>query len=123
MIQWLTWPLRMVQFAGWFAWQLVLSNVAVIKDNITPGQDSTPGIVELRTQCRTDAEITALGALITLTPGTLTLGTDIIHTDDGPTRLLFVHGMYAQTAKDLRASLHDMEHRMLHSMRRKGFRP
>lgn len=120
MMTWLTWPLRVIRFAFWFAWQLVLSNVAVVRDNITTGQNSTPGIARYVTACRTDGEITMLAALITLTPGTLTLGTDIHYIDDEPYRVLFVHGMYAPDADALRAELSVMETNMLKAVRRKG---
>lgn len=117
---WLTWPLRIVAFALWYAGQLVLSNVAVLRDNLTPGQDSTPGIARLVTRCRTDLELTLLAALITLTPGTLTIGTE----RDGPggDRILYVHGLYNSDAEDMCRDLRDMENHLLHAVRRKGDR-
>ena len=73
-MSWLSWPFRMLFFLLWFAKEIVVSSAAVMRDNLTPGQSSTPGIVRLRTRCRTDVEVTLLAATITLTPGTLTLG-------------------------------------------------
>lgn len=113
----LTWPFRLIAFVLWFVGALVSSNVAVIKDNLTPGQNSTTGIARFPTECRTDGEITLLAALITLTPGTLTLGTET--TEDGR-RVLFVHGLYCATADDLRQELRDMQDRMLRAVRRLG---
>lgn len=117
---WLTWPFRLLAFAFWFAREVVIANIAVLRDNLTPGQDSTPGIARYATRCRTDAEITLLAALITLTPGTLTLGTE---TTPKGQRVLFVHGMYAADADALRSELEGMETRMLHAVRRAGERP
>ncbi|WP_062381428.1 Na+/H+ antiporter subunit E [Demequina pelophila] len=116
---WLTWPFRFAGFLLWFAWQVVLSNVAVIRDNLTPGQDSSPGIITYVTRCRTDLELTTLGALITITPGTLTLGTSPARGEDDARRL-HVHGMYHADAPSLRAELAGIEDRMLHAMRRQG---
>ncbi len=116
---WLTWPVRVAVFALWFAWQVVLSNVAVIRDNLTRGQDSTPGLVTFETACRSDTELTTLAALITVTPGTLTLGTSPVESE-GDARRLHVHGMYHSDAASLRAELAGIESRMLHAMRRKG---
>lgn len=113
---WFTWPFRILGFACWFAWQVVLSNIAVLRDNLTPGQDSAPGIVRCATRCQGDGELTLLAALITLTPGTLTLGT----TREEGERVLFVHGMYAASAEALRTELEDMETRMLRALRRTG---
>jgi multicomponent Na+:H+ antiporter subunit E len=116
---WLTWPLRIAVFAAWFAKEFVVANTLVLRDNLTPGQDSTPGIARFATRCRTDTELTMLAALITLTPGTLTVGTD---TTADRTRVLFVHGMYAPDADTLRKELEDMETRLLHACRRQGHR-
>lgn len=114
---WLTWPFRLLTFAGWYAREIFLANIAVLRDNLTPGQNSTPGIARYATRCRSDAETTLLAALITLTPGTLTLGTETI--PEGQ-RVLFVHGMYAADADALRGELDGMETRMLRAVRRKG---
>ena len=115
-MNWLSWPFRMLFFLLWFAREIVVSSAAVMRDNLTPGQSSTPGIVCLHTRCRTDAEVTLLGALITLTPGTLTLGANRHYADDE--RVIFVHGMYAADAEELRAELQEMETRMLRALRR-----
>jgi multicomponent Na+:H+ antiporter subunit E len=113
---WLTWPFRILGFACWFAWQVVISNLAVLRDNLTPGQDAAPGIAACATRCRGDGELTLLAALITLTPGTLTLGT----TREEGERVLFVHGMYAASAEALRTEVQTMETRMLRAVRRAG---
>lgn len=113
----LTWPVRLVVFLFWFAWAVITSNATVVRDLITPGQGSTPGVVALTTRCTTDLEATLLGAIITLTPGTLTLGTRI--TSEG-TRMVYVHGMYHSSAEELRRDLSEMERWLLWALRRKG---
>lgn len=134
---WLSWPLRFVWFWLWYARELVSSSLTVLKDNLTPGQNSRPGIARIDTACRTDAEITLLAALITLTPGTLTLGTTLedgrgpvpdeerttrrqVAADARITRVLYVHGLYNDDADDLRVDIHDMERHLLHGWRRDG---
>lgn len=117
-MSWITWPLRILFFTAWFARAVVVSNVTVLRDNLTPGQSSHPGIARVQTNCRTDAELTLLAALVTLTPGTLTLGT--VSTRDPQRRVLFVHGMYAADADELRADVARIESRMLRAMRRTG---
>lgn len=114
---WLTWPLRMLGFLLWFARAIVVANFAVLRDNLTPGQDSEPGIAQCVTRCRTDGELTLLAALITLTPGTLVLGTQ---TTAERQRLLFVHAMYSGDADAVRIEVADMENRMLNAVRRTG---
>ncbi len=127
-MSWLTWPFRAVAFAFWFTVQVAISNYTVVRDNLTPGQDSTPGVAKLETRCRTDLEITVLAALITLTPGTLTLGTvgparasGTRVAESAPTpRVLYVHGMYHREPDSLRAELQTIETRLLRAMRREG---
>ena len=118
-MSWLTWPLRLLWFALWFVKEVVVSNVTVLRDNLTPGQAGTPGIAVFPTRCRTDTELTLLAALVTLTPGTLTLGT-APHGDPETPRVLYVHGIYHQDADAIRADLASMEARMLHALRREG---
>lgn len=116
-MSWLTWPVRLGVFFLWFIKEVIVCNLTVLRDNLTPGQDSAPGIARVETRCRTDFELTLLGALITLTPGTLTLGTRTM--PDG-IRLLYVHGMYNDGPDSLRDDLEDMESRMLVAVRREG---
>ena len=121
-MRWVTWPFRLANFMLWFAVQVAASNVKVIRDNLTPGQNSTPGVAAFDTRCRTDLELTWLGTLITLTPGTLTLGTAQPSTADAPRRL-YVHGMYHPEAESLRGELRTIENRMLNALRREGGAP
>ncbi|GAA0482372.1 Na+/H+ antiporter subunit E [Microbacterium aurantiacum] len=115
---WLTWPFRLIGFVAWFATEVIVANFSVLRDNLTPGQNSTPGIARVPTRCETDAEITALAALVTLTPGTLTLGTTIESRTHA--RVLFVHGMYSDGPDALRAEVARIEDRLLPALRRKG---
>jgi multicomponent Na+:H+ antiporter subunit E len=74
--------------AGFFVWELVLSNLRVAYDVITPNYRMRPGVVAIPLDVTTDAQITLLANLITLTPGTLTLDVS----DDR--RTLYLHAMY-----------------------------
>lgn len=119
-MSWISWPFRLLLLALWFAKEIVVSNITVVRDNLTRGQNSTPGVARFVTRCRTDAEITVLASMITLTPGTLTLGTTIDDKDQLDAKVLFVHGMYSPDADSLREDLRAMESRMLRAFRRKG---
>ncbi|MFW7415596.1 Na+/H+ antiporter subunit E [Demequina sp. SO4-18] len=118
-MSWLTWPVRIVVFLLWYTWLVVRTNAVVLRDAVTPGQSSTPGIARYDSRCRTDMEITLLSTCITLTPGTLTVGhdtpadTEIDHT-------IYVHGMYSPDPSHLREELRDLEGRLLTAMRRTG---
>ena len=116
-MSWLTWPFRLFAFALWFGMQIIKTNVRVLRDNLTPGQNSTTGIARFKTRCVTDFELTLLGALITLTPGTLTMGTERSPSGE---RFLFIHSMYLPTADAVRADTAGLEQKMLNAVRPKG---
>lgn len=71
-----------------FVWELVLANLRVAWDVVTPRHRMRPGIIAVPLDARTDLEITALATLVSLTPGTLSLDVS----DDR--RVLYVHAMY-----------------------------
>lgn len=75
-------------FALFYFKQLVHSNLRVAYDVLTRTHHMRPGVVAIPLEAETDAEITLLASLITLTPGTLSL-------DVSPDRrVLYVHVMY-----------------------------
>lgn len=113
---WLTWPFRLIFFVLWYTKELVVSSGAVIKDNLTPGQNSTTGLTRMPTRCRNDWELTLLAALITVTPGTLVIG----NTTENGQRILFVHTLYFPDADVSRKELATMETQMLAAVRREG---
>lgn len=74
--------------------ELVLANIDMIKIILKPKMDIKPGIVAIPTQLETDLEITLLAALITLTPGTLSMD----FSDDSS--LIFVHAIDIDSKED-----------------------
>jgi multicomponent Na+:H+ antiporter subunit E len=103
---------RAVRFAGYFLWQLLLSNLRVAYDVITPRLYMRPGIVAIPLDAKTDQEITLLANLITLTPGTLSLDVS----EDR--RFLYVHAMFVGDVESFRDSIKNgFERRLLELMR------
>jgi multicomponent Na+:H+ antiporter subunit E len=79
---------QVVSFFFFYLWQLILSNLRVAYDVVTPTHHMRPGVIAVPLEAKTDVEITLLANLITLTPGTLSL-------DLSPDRgVLYVHSMY-----------------------------
>lgn len=79
---------RLVGLIFYFLWELVLANLRVAYDVVTPQFHMRPGVVGIPLDASTDAEITILANLISLTPGTLSL--DVSQ----DRRTLYVHAMY-----------------------------
>lgn len=103
---------RLPGFVLWFAWQVLTSSGKILHDIATPGSDATPRVVRLRLGSRTDGQATLIATLITLTPGTLTLG--IVQEDDH--RELLVHSMYHRDNDAALQDLRHMEDTMLHAL-------
>lgn len=79
---------QVIGFSFFYIKQLIVSNIRVAYDVMTPTHYMRPGVLSVPLSVETDAEITLLANLITLTPGTLAL-------DLSPDRrVLFVHFMY-----------------------------
>lgn len=90
---------QVIRFVLFFLRELLVANLRVAYEVISPGLRSRPGIIAIPLDVRTDFEITLLANLITLTPGTLSL-------DISPDRrVLYVHTMYADDVKKFRDSI------------------
>jgi len=95
-----------------FGKELLISNVKVLWDVITPQHISRPGIIAIPLDARTDAEIMLVANLISLTPGTLSL--DLSQ----DRRLLFIHVMFLEDIDQMRRQIkHGLERRVLEVMR------
>lgn len=67
--------------------ELILSNIAVVKQVFKPKLTIKPGVFALKTDLNSDWEVTLLANLITLTPGTVTVD---ISPDQ---RTLYIHAL------------------------------
>jgi multicomponent Na+:H+ antiporter subunit E len=95
-----------------FAWELVLANLRVAWDVVTPRHRMRPGVVAVPLNARTDVEITMLANMVSLTPGTLSLDVS----DDR--KVLYVHAMYVLDRGRLVRSIQEgFERRLLEVLR------
>ena len=88
-----------------------MANLKVAFDIVTPIWHMKPGVIAMPLEARTEMEITMVANLISLTPGTLSLDVS----DDR--RVLFIHAMFLDDEQALRASLKEMERRVLEILR------
>ncbi|MDJ0853738.1 MAG: Na+/H+ antiporter subunit E [Desulfobacterales bacterium] len=103
---------RILHLAGYFLYQLIVSNFRVMWEVITPRPSSRPGIIGIELAARTDMEIMLVANMISLTPGTLSL--DI--SDDR--RVLYVHFMFLDDPALARHEIKDgLERRVLEALR------
>jgi len=90
---------QVVYFVLYFLWELLIANLHVAYEVITPKLYMHPAIVAVPLDLKKDLEITLLANLITLTPGTLSLEVS----ED--MRTLYVHGMYVDDVEEFRQSI------------------
>jgi multicomponent Na+:H+ antiporter subunit E len=90
---------QVIGFTFFFLWELIKANLRVAYDVVTPRHYMRPGVVAVPLDLETDAEISLLANLITLTPGTLSL-------DVSPDRrTLYVHAMHIEDFDQFRQDI------------------
>ena len=104
---------KTINLAGYFLKELIISNLRVLWDVITPRPKNRPGIIGIPLTAKTDLEIFIVASLISLTPGTLSLDLSEDH------KTLFVHVMFLDDVEKARAEIKNgLERRILEVMRR-----
>lgn len=98
---------QVITFVILFLRELIKANLRVAYSVLAPNSQMRPGIVALPLDVKTDAEITMLANLITLTPGTLSL--DVA--DDRS--VLYVHGMHVYDLDEFRRDIKDVLERIV----------
>jgi multicomponent Na+:H+ antiporter subunit E len=86
-------------FIPFFSWELIKANVRVAYEVVTPHHTMNPGVVAVPLDATSDAEISLLANLITLTPGTLSL--DVA----ADRKTLYVHAMFVGDAESFRRQI------------------
>lgn len=101
-----------LRFASFYVREMILSNLRVAYDVLTPAVNRRPGILAIPLAARTDFEIALLANLVTLTPGTLSLD---VSTDR---KTLYVHAMFIDDVERVRREIKDgLERRVLELVR------
>jgi len=102
---------RFIRFIGFFISELVMSNLKVAYDVLTPTHHMRPGVIAFPLEARTDGEITIVANLISLTPGTLSLD---VSSDK---KVLYIHVMYLDDERQVHDSIKYLESRVLELLR------
>lgn len=98
---------KLVRFLLYFVRILIIANVQVAWEIITPGYHMTPGIIRYPVAGMTPTQITTLANCITLTPGTIAAEID----KAGET--LYIHGMYLGDRDKAMAGINELRDRLL----------
>lgn len=102
---------KIIGFIAFFIYDLVKANMRVAYDVVTPTHKMRPGVVAIPLTVDTDAEITILANLISVTPGTLSLDVS------SDRKVLYIHAMYIDSEHELEDSIKDLERRVMDILR------
>lgn len=103
---------KVLEFFGFFVTQLVKANLRIAYEVLTPPHTMRPGVVAVPLDLETDAEITLLANLLTLTPGSLSLDVS------ADRRVLYVHEMYMRDPEQARREIKEgFERRVMEVLR------
>lgn len=103
---------KIIMFVFYFIKELIVANLKVAFDIITPKNYMKPGIIAFPLDVKTDIEITLFSNLLSLTPGTLSLD---VSSDK---KTLYVHALYVQNSDIFKAELKNgLEKRLLEVLR------
>ena len=108
LLRWTIKLLRLIEFALFYLKEVIMSNLKVAHDVITPKFFMKPEFIELDMEGMTDQQILFAANLITMTPGTLSL--DISE----ETKRLKIHSMYVD---DTDAAIRELETKILRRIR------
>ena len=87
---------RFIGFFFFFLWELLLANLRVAYEVLTPGYQMRAAIIAIPLDAESDMEITVLANLITLTPGTLSLDVS------ADRKTLYIHAMHVHDVEKFR---------------------
>lgn len=89
----------LIFFIGFFLKELVIASLRVVVLVLSPTMKMQPAVVAVPLEVTSEAAITMLGNLITLTPGTLTLDVSIDHST------MYVHAMNVEDVAAFRKGI------------------
>lgn len=103
---------QITRLVAYLAWRIVLANVEIAWRVLKPRLDIRPAMIAVPLRARTDAEITLLANLITLTPGTVSIDLSPDHST------LYVHVIDLRDPDEFKRSIRrGLERRVLEVLR------
>ena len=104
-----------VSYVLWLVKEVIGGSLRVARKALTPGEFASPSIIRYDLRCERDLEVTWMASSITITPGTLVVGT--AHGTETEPVTLYVHCVFEQDRDEIVAGLREMEDRLLRMLR------
>lgn len=96
------WFWHWIAFIGFSLWEIVKANLAVSRIVLSPQMNVRPGIVAVPLDIKSEAGITVLANLITLTPGTVSMD---VSTDK---KTIYIHTLNVDNPDELRREIKEV---------------
>ncbi|HWJ64342.1 MAG TPA: Na+/H+ antiporter subunit E [Acidimicrobiales bacterium] len=103
-------PVGAARLVGYVAVQLVVSNVAMVRQIVRPRPAFAPGVIAHHLQQPSEGVLTAMTSVISLSPGTMTVDT----TPDAST--IYVHFLVLDDIEVARQGLRHLEELVVHAL-------
>lgn len=111
-MKWLRKIWQTVNFLLFYLGEVLISNLRVAYDVLTPKDHSDPSIIALPLEARTDLELLVVANLISMTPGTLSMDVS------SDRQTLYIHTMFTGDVEELKRGLKEnFEARVLRLLR------
>lgn len=91
--------LQLLVFMLFYMKEVLLANVRIALDILTPRHRMKPGMIAVPLETLTDLQLLLLANLVSMTPGTLSLDVS----DDR--KMLYIHAMYVDDPEQLRREI------------------
>lgn len=102
---------QVIKFVLFFIWEIIVANIDVMLTVLSPRLSFLrPAIIAIPLDVQTDAEITLLANMITLTPGTLSLDVSFDKT------VLYVHCFYVDDLEEKKQEIKQSFERLIHEV-------
>ncbi len=115
-------PLWALLYVATLGWHLLVSNIRLAYEILTPGDGTHTGIIAVPIRGGSDAVVNLVANSITLTPGTMTIDVKRHDVDEGAPAdelqagaTLYVHGMYTKDVEAVRLDVLRIEALALHA--------
>jgi len=96
-------PFATLKLLGYFSWKLVVASAYLAWEVVTPRNRINAAVISVNLRTRIPGVATAVASMVSLTPGTLTLGVN----DD--TMTLYIHVLHLHSMEETRASVLHLE--------------
>ena len=90
---------RIIGFLIFYIKEVILANMRIAYEIITPGKKMKPGVLAIPLKLKTDLEILTINNLITMTPGTLSLDVS------SDRKIIYIHAMYIDDPDEIRREI------------------